>query len=117
MRSLVGMLLPLFRVLDLETSNALMPGAEELMILNRLLIVPGVEHALRTIWVNLCLLVLRPGWSFLPAQVRLWNDLPYSVFHTGMLDGFKGAVNCLLLPCVFFCFPCRRCLWGCESNL
>ena len=36
--------------------------------------------------------------SFLPAQVRLWNDLPCNVFDTGMLDGFKGAVNRWLLP-------------------
>ena len=35
---------------------------------------------------------------FLPAQVRLWNDLPYTVFDAGMLDGFKGTVNCWLLP-------------------
>ena len=35
--------------------------------------------------------------SFLPAQVRMWNDLPYTVFDTGMLDWFKGAVNCWLL--------------------
>ena len=25
-------------------------------------------------------------------------DLPYTVFHTGTLDGFKGAVNRWLLP-------------------
>ena len=36
--------------------------------------------------------------SFLPAQVRLWNDLPKTVFDTGTLDGFKGAVNRRLLP-------------------
>ena len=36
--------------------------------------------------------------SFLPAQVRLWNDLPYTMFDTGTLDGFKGAVNRWLLP-------------------
>ena len=35
---------------------------------------------------------------FLPAQIRLWNDLPYTVFHTGTLDGCKGAVNRWLLP-------------------
>ena len=23
----------------------------------------------------------------------MWNDLPYTVFDTGTLDGFKGAVN------------------------
>ena len=36
--------------------------------------------------------------SFLPAQVRLWYDLPYTVFDTLTLDGFKGAVNAWLLP-------------------
>ena len=51
--------------------------------------------------------------SFLPAQVRLWNDLPYTVFDTGTLDGFKGAVNPWLL--VFCNFPWRRCLWGSEG--
>ena len=52
MRSLVGMFLPLFCIADLETSNGLMPAAEELVTLNRLLIVPGVEHAMRNIGVN-----------------------------------------------------------------
>ena len=36
--------------------------------------------------------------SFLPAQVRLWNDLPHTVSDTGTLDGFKGTVNRWLLP-------------------
>ena len=36
--------------------------------------------------------------SFLPAQVRMWNDLPYTVFDTGTLDGFKGTVNRWFLP-------------------
>ena len=36
--------------------------------------------------------------SFLPAQDRLWNNLSYTVFDTGTLDGFKGAVNRWLLP-------------------
>ena len=26
----------------------------------------------------------------------MWNDLPYTVFDTGTLDRFKGAVNRLL---------------------
>ena len=30
------------------------------------------------------------------------NDLPCTVFHTGMLDGFKGTVNCWFLPLVVF---------------
>ena len=55
---------------------------------------------------------------FLPAQTRVWNVLSYTVFDTGMFDEFKGAVNCWMLPCsLFFCFPWRRCLWGCVSNL
>ena len=50
MRSLVGMFLPLFCVVDLETSNGLMPAAGELMMLNRQLIVAGVvEHAMLNI--------------------------------------------------------------------
>ena len=39
---------------------------------------------------------------FLPAQVRKWNDLPYTVFDTGKLNVFKGAVNRWLLPWVVF---------------
>ena len=35
---------------------------------------------------------------FLPAQTRVWNYLPYTVFDTGTLDRFKGAVNLWLLP-------------------
>ena len=57
------MFLPLVDIVDLETSNGLMPAAGELMILNRLLIVPGVEHAMQNIGVNFCLLVLRPRGS------------------------------------------------------
>ena len=50
-------------VLHLETSIGLMPAAGELIMLNRSLIVPGVEHAMLNIGVNLCLLVLRPRGS------------------------------------------------------
>ena len=53
---------------------------------------------------------------FLPAQTRVLND-PYTVFDTGTLDGFKGAVNRCMLPWVCFSlFPWRRCLWGRVSN-
>ena len=41
-----------------------------------------------------------PGWRtsqlgrcFLPAHVRMWNDLHSSVFDSGTLSGLKGAVN------------------------
>ena len=55
---------------------------------------------------------------FLPAQTRVWNDLPFTVFHTGMLDRFKGAVNRWLLHWIYFSvFPWRMCLRGCVSNL
>ena len=55
---------------------------------------------------------------FLPVLTRVWNDLPYTVFDTGSLDGFKGAVNHWLLPWVCFSvFTWRRCLWGRVSNL
>ena len=43
--------------------HCLMPAARELMMLNRLLIVPGVEHAMLNIGANLCFLVLRPRGS------------------------------------------------------
>ena len=55
----VGMFLQLFCVIDLETSTGLMSASREPVILNRLLIVPGVEHAMLNIGVNLCLLVQR----------------------------------------------------------
>ena len=45
MRSLLGLFLPLFSIVDLEMSNGLMPAARELMMLSRLLIMPGVEWA------------------------------------------------------------------------
>ena len=53
------------------------------------------------------------SWWNDTAQTRVWNDLPYTVFDTGTLDGFQGAVNRCLLPWVeFFSLPWRRCLWG-----
>ena len=39
---------------------------------------------------------------FIPAKTRVWNDLSYTVFDTGTLDGFKGAVNRWLLPWVCY---------------
>ena len=35
---------------------------------------------------------------FLPAQTRVWIDLPYTVFDTGSLDEFQGAADRWLLP-------------------
>ena len=72
-RSLVGMFLSLFSVVDLKTSNGLMHAAGELMMLNRLLIVPGIEHAMVYIGVNLCLLVLRPRGSMVLQGSRIMS--------------------------------------------
>ena len=57
----IGRLVPiqLFCIVVLEKSYGLMPAAGKLMMLSRLLIVPGVEHAVQIIGVNLCLLMWR----------------------------------------------------------
>ena len=62
-RSSVGLLLQLFCVVDMETSNSLMPAARELMMLSRLLIMPGVEHTMQIIGVDLCMLMQRTRGS------------------------------------------------------
>ena len=64
MRSLLGMFLPLFCVVDLETSNGLMSAAGEPMMLNRLLIVPGAENAMQNIRVNLVLARTEAQWVY-----------------------------------------------------
>ena len=68
MWSLVSMFLPLFCVVDPDTSNGLMPAARKFMMVNRLLIDPGVEHAMQIIMVDFCLLMLRPRRSMV-----LWS--------------------------------------------
>ena len=72
-RSLVRLFLPLSSIVDLETSNGLMPAAGELMMLCRLLIVPGAEQAVQTIGVDLRLLVLRPRESLLLQGSHIMN--------------------------------------------
>ena len=67
------MFLPLFCVVDLDTSNGLIPSTIELMMLNRLLIMPGVEPAMLNIEVNLCLLVLRPKGTMVLQGSRIIN--------------------------------------------
>ena len=42
----------------------------------------------------------------MPTQVRLWDDVLYTLFDTGTLDGFKGAVNLWLLLSVVFSGAC-----------
>ena len=49
---------------------------------------------------------------FLPAQTRVWNDLHYTVFDTGTLEGFKGAVKRWLLLRV--CFSVFRGAGACR---
>ena len=65
------MFLPLFCEVHMETSNRLMPDAGELMMLNILHIVPGVEHAMLDIGINLCLRVLRPRGSMMLQGSRI----------------------------------------------
>ena len=74
MRSLKDLFLTLFCVVDLETSNGLIPAVLELKMQKRLLIVPGVEHAMLNIGVNLCLLVLRPRGSMVLQGSRIMNE-------------------------------------------
>ena len=45
---------------------------------------------------------------FLLALTRVWNDLPYTVFDTGTLDGFKGAVKRWMLSWDCFSVFCGR---------
>ena len=99
---MVGMFLPLFCVVGLETSNGLMPAAKEL-------IVPGVEHAMLNIVVNSYLFVLRPRgsmvlqvsrimsapgllWNTPTPPVRWWETLKGSIF------GVKPSIPALRGP-------------------
>ena len=72
-RSLAGLFLQLFCLVDLEMSNGLMPAAGELMMLSRLLILPGEEHAVQIIDVDLCFLVLRPRLSMVLEESHIMN--------------------------------------------
>ena len=76
------------------------------------------QHAMLTLQVSMCR-TSQFARCFMPAQVQMWNALPYTVFDTGTFDGFKGTVNRLVasVSIVFFSFLWRRCLCGCESNL
>ena len=70
----IGRIVPtLFCVVDLDTSNGLKPAARELVMINRLLIVPGKEHAMQIIYVDLCLLVLRPRGSIVLQGSHIMN--------------------------------------------
>ena len=60
--------------------------------------------------------------NFLLAQVRMWNGHPYLQCVQGCSEPAGWVQGCnqssiASLSCVFFRFPWRRWLWGCESNL
>ena len=103
---ILGMFLPLFFVVDLETSNGLMPAAPEFMMLNRLLIVPDVDHAMRNIGVNLGLLVLRHRWSMVLQGSRIMStpgilrSTPPKWWETlkGSIFGVKPSILALRGP-------------------
>ena len=67
--------LQLFCTVDLEMSKGSMPAARELMMLSRLLILPGDELTVQIIGVNLCLLVLRPKLSTVLHGSHIMNAL------------------------------------------
>ena len=73
-RSLVGLFLPLFCVVDMEKNNGVMMAAGELTMLSRLLIVPGGEHAVQIIWVIFWSLVLRPRGSMVLQGSHIMNE-------------------------------------------
>ena len=82
MRSFLGIFLPLFCVVDLETINFFMPATGELIMLNRLLIVPCIECAMLNIEVNLFLLVLRHRGSMVLHESRIMTHQEYSEHST-----------------------------------
>ena len=62
----MGIFLPLFCGVDLETSNGLTSAARELMM-------PGEEHAMMDVGFSLCLLVLRPRGSMVLQGSRIMS--------------------------------------------
>ena len=101
-RSLVGVLLPLFCVVDPETSNGLMPAAGKLMTLSRMLIIPGLEHTAQIIGVDLCLLVLRPRGSMVLQGSHIMNA-PEILRSTSLvqISGGRNVTLCLWCEAVY----------------
>ena len=69
-----------------DFDKSLMPATWEHMMLSRLIIMPGVEHAVQITGVDLCLLVLKPRlsmvqqWSHIMiAQGILWSTPPVKI--------------------------------------
>ena len=46
----------------------------------------------------------------------MWNDIPYTVFDTATLDGFKGAVNRWMLTSVVCQFPLAQVFVGLRKQ-
>ena len=96
MRSLVGMFLPLFCVVEIETSNGLMPDAGELIMQNRLLIVPDVEHAMRNIWGQFVLARAEAQKVYGAAREshneRTRNTLKHSTCSHKWWETLKGSI-------------------------
>ena len=74
-----------------------MPAARELIMLIRLLIVPGVENAVQIIGVNLCSLVLRPIGSMVLQGSHIMsepcrNTLKHSTCSHKWWETLKGPI-------------------------
>ena len=97
----------------------MMAAGGELMMLNRLLIVPGVEHAMLTIEFDLCLLLLRPrGSRVLPESHIMsapgillstppvhisggrWETLKGHIFGVNWRRFGGGSYREILTPCL-----------------
>ena len=60
--------------------------------------------------------VERPNLLCLSCWFECGMIFPYSVFNTGTLDGFMGAVNCWFLPWVVFSSVFRGALWDSKAT-
>ena len=92
---LVRMFPPLFYEVDLETSIGLMPAPKELIMLSRLFITLGVEHAMQIIGVDLCLLVLGLRGSMVTIESRnehTRNTLKHSTCSHNWWETLKGTI-------------------------
>ena len=90
-RSLVGLSLPLFCVVDLETSNGLMPAAGELMMLSRVFIMPGWCH-----WGRFVLARAEAqkvyGAATESHNERTMNTLKYSICSLKWWEALLGSI-------------------------
>ena len=96
-RLLEGFFLPLIFVVDLETSNGVMPAPEELMMLSRLLIVPSVEHARSEDHLGQFLLVRAEAQRVYGAASELHNErtrntLKHSTRSHKLWEALNGSI-------------------------